>query len=60
MKKIWVWLIVFTLLLLDWAALDDITTGQEPNYAGEYAILIISVIIFVFLGILKIRSKRLT
>jgi len=60
MRKAWFWPLIVTLLALDWAALDDITTGQEPNYTGEYAMLIISVIIFVFLGILKIRSKRLT
>jgi len=59
-KKILLIGVILFLIALDWAALDDITTGQEPNYAGEYAILIISVIIFVFLGILKIRSKRLT
>ena len=30
---------ILALLLLDFAALDDITTGNEPNFYLEYAIL---------------------
>lgn len=37
------------ILLLDWAALDDITTGNEPNYYLEYLTLAGSVLIFGFL-----------
>ncbi len=48
---------IIALLLLDWAALDDITTGNEPNYQGEYAILIGSVIIFVVLGLFLCKRK---
>jgi len=35
--------------MLDWAALDDITTGNEPNYFGEYGILLVSAAIFLWL-----------
>jgi len=42
-------LLIFGLLLLDWAALDDITTGNEPNYIGEYWILGVSGVVFVWL-----------
>lgn len=31
------------LVLLDLAALDDITTGAEPNFYGEYTMLAVSV-----------------
>ena len=41
-------LIIVGLLLLDWAALDDITTGNEPNYIGEYWMLGVSGVIFVY------------
>lgn len=44
---------IILLLMLDWAALDDITTGNEPDYFKEYAILFFSVAVFIF-----IFSKR--
>ena len=34
---------VLGLVLLDLAALDDITTGAEPNFYYEYAMLAVSV-----------------
>lgn len=36
----------FILLVLDWAALDDIMTGNEPDYFGEYSVLFASLILF--------------
>lgn len=39
-------IMIFLLLVLDWAALDDITTGNEPDYFGEYAVLLASLILF--------------
>ena len=30
---------ILALLLLDFAALDDITTGNEPNFCAEYVML---------------------
>ena len=35
-------LFVFILLLLNYAALDDITTGNQDSYFSEYAMLIMS------------------
>ncbi len=37
---------ILLVLLLDLAALDDITTGNEPNYWGEWDVLIASVFVF--------------
>lgn len=42
MKKASVALLIILLLTLNWAALDDITTGSEPNLTGEYAVLALS------------------
>ena len=42
MKKFLAIAAVFVILALDWAALDDITTGREPDFTAEYAILITS------------------
>ena len=50
MKKFLFGISIFVILALDWAALDDITTGIEPNYTGEYLILILSLLIFGFMG----------
>lgn len=37
--------VVLVVLLFDWVALDDITTGNEPSFLGEYAMLIVSVVV---------------
>ncbi len=42
-------LLIVGLLLLDWAALDDIMTGTEQNYIGEYLMLGVSGVIFLWL-----------
>lgn len=41
-KALFIALIV-AILFLDYAALDDITTGNEPSLTGEYLILVLSV-----------------
>jgi len=58
-KKILLISVVIILLVLDWFALDDITTGNEPNYYGEYAILFVSVIVFgvIVIWILKLKKN---
>jgi len=48
-KNYWITMAVLGLLGLDWAALNDITTGNEPNYFGEYGILLVSAAIFLWL-----------
>jgi hypothetical protein len=48
-KKYILPLLVMILLALDWTALDDITTGNEPDYWLEYDTLLFSIIIFVLL-----------
>ena len=47
---------ILALLLLDFAALDDITTGTQPHFYAEYGMLGISV---PFLGALGLRLSRL-
>lgn len=62
MKKIkqnWVLILIAgAILLLDFAALDDITTGNEPNYTGEYLILTLSVLVFVALAVIYRRKNK--
>lgn len=47
------------ILIMDWAALDDITTGKESNYLGEYIVLFISIPLVLILtsGIIIKRKK---
>lgn len=51
---------LIVVLFLDFAALDDITTGNETNYVGEYGTLAVSIIIFgvTFLLALRRRMRR--
>ncbi len=57
MKKKLIYAGMLVILVLDFMALDDITTGNEPDYYLEYAILGISVVVlpFLFLIIRKIK-----
>ena len=43
MRRAVILLAIAIVLALDWAAIDDITTGMEPGFVGEYATLIASV-----------------
>jgi hypothetical protein len=36
-------LVALLVLVLDWLALDDITTGREPGFALEWLMLAVSV-----------------
>jgi hypothetical protein len=45
-KRALLWLGVIALVLLNWAALDDITTGNEPDFTLEWAIVTASVLLF--------------
>lgn len=49
MKKVIIVLVIVVLLVLDWLALDDLTTGNEPDKRGEAAMIVGSVpLLFVF------------
>ena len=50
--------IIVVFILLDFAALDDITTGNEPDFVGEYATLFLSILVFVGIGFYLFRSKN--
>lgn len=58
MKKIIMWIAVIALLVLDWLALDDITTGSEPDFYLEYAILIASFLFFAFVCYKNFYKKQ--
>ncbi|MBI2074816.1 MAG: hypothetical protein HYT83_03215 [Candidatus Levybacteria bacterium] len=59
-KNVLILCFVIILLLLDFAALDDITTNKQPGYFWEYLMLFASILIFIFLGrIFLIKSPRL-
>lgn len=45
-------IIILALLVLDWVALHDIFKN-EPDTFGEYAMLLVSVIIFTTLGLAR-------
>lgn len=57
-KKIFLGIIIVIFLLLDWAALYDIIKGTEPDYLGEYAVLAISVIVFITIAIFGFRKSK--
>ncbi|RJQ24453.1 hypothetical protein C4577_07780 [Candidatus Parcubacteria bacterium] len=60
MKKKLLIILFALVLLLDFAALDDITTGNEPSFTLEYSILIASIPILVFITyqLLHKKSKK--
>jgi len=57
LQKVIITIIVLVLLALDYAALDDITTGNEINFYLEYSILV-SLAIYLIL-IYKFIKHRL-
>lgn len=58
MKKLLVIFTILALLVLDYAALDDITTGNEPNFYLEYIMLGFSALFFAIIGIKFIKIRR--
>ena len=57
-KKILLGIIIVIFLMLDWAALHDIIKGNEPDYWGEYAILAISVVVFIITAFVMRKRKN--
>lgn len=58
MRKIILTGIVLITLILDWIVLDDITTGNEQDFFGEYLILIISIPVVIFAVYLFLKKKK--
>ena len=56
LKKALIIIGIIIVLLLDFAALDDITTGQEPDFIGEYAVLVVSIPL-ILAGVYYMRSS---
>lgn len=52
-------IMVLIFLLLDFVALDDITTGNEPNFLGEYVTLAVSVVVFVMVGGMLLKKREI-
>ncbi len=40
---------ILVILFLDYAALDDIITGNEPSLTGEYLIFVVSIPLLLLL-----------
>jgi hypothetical protein len=65
-KKYTILGITFALIILDFLALDDITTGSEPSYWKEWDILLFSLIIYALIiyanhnGVLDWVKKKFT
>jgi len=57
-KRIFLKGVFIILLLLDWAALDDITTGNEPSLFGEYLVVIASLPILAVIGYYLFRKIK--
>ena len=49
--------IVVLILILDFLALDDITTGNQPNYWGEWDFLIASIFAFGLISYSKLGKS---
>lgn len=57
MKKIALYLVAGLVLILDFLALDDITTGNEPDHTLEYVILAASVVVLFSIYYFGLRKK---
>lgn len=55
--RAFIWFGVVALVLLNWAALDDITTGSEPNVILEYSIVRASILLLIAWLFLSWRRK---
>lgn len=53
-------LLVIIILLLDLVALDDITTGTEPNKWEEWDFLLFSAITFSLIAYSKLSTKKVS
>lgn len=57
MKRVLLIVALLGILILDWLALDDITTGNQPTFFWEYAMLGASIVllplIFKLISIFK-------
>lgn len=61
MKKTFLLGIILLLFILDWLALDDITTNPQPSYFWEYLMLISSIIIIGCMSVYSyLRSRHNT
>lgn len=50
--------ITVTALLIAFAALDDITTGNEPNFTTEYVALVICGAVLIGVAVQLLRARR--
>lgn len=49
--------VVILFLILDFLALDDITTGNEPDLSSEYLTLILSGLVFTGFAFFLLKKK---
>ena len=55
-RYLWIALIIIT-LIVDWTALDDITTGNESDILSEWVTVYVSVPVLV-LSVWKVWKRR--
>jgi hypothetical protein len=53
-------LLVVIILLLDFAALDDITTGNQPSNWEEWDFFLFSAVAFSLIAYSKLSTKKVT
>jgi len=58
MKKAFFIGLIISMLIADFAALDDITTGNEKSYILESMFLFFSAAVFFVMGILFFLKKK--
>ena len=49
--------LMIVLIVLDFAAMDDIITGNQPSYIAEYLMLLVSVPLFSILGLMFVGKE---
>lgn len=58
MQRWAIMLVTLVLTLLSLAALDDVTTGDEPHFYAEYTMITATVLWYASLAALRLRSPR--
>ena len=51
-------LVIMMSLVLVWLALDDITTGSEPEVVGEWMVVVLGLLSAVGVGFSMLRDRR--
>jgi hypothetical protein len=58
MNRVLMWSATAAVLVLAWLALDDITTGSQPTFRLEWAMVGLAVVWMLVLGFVTMRRRR--